>query len=197
MDFTESCKRGNLEAVKRLIDEAIITAALYGNSDIVKYLTVLPGVKVEYALENACIEGYTDLVRFLVGLPNICLPKNLIILASSNGHLDIVKILCSLPGVDIGVDESQALIDAAMNGHVETVKYLLPRLDPLAQDNGALFQAINYYNPGVIEALMAHQNYKFDPQDDQADRKLSIWCSSKGYKYIAEVLACRRRLNYM
>jgi hypothetical protein len=47
-----------------------------------------------------------------------------IILASRNGHLEIVKFLASLDSVNPGDQQNRSIISASRNGHLEIVKFL-------------------------------------------------------------------------
>ena len=57
-------------------------------------------------------------------------------LAVDNGHVDVVRYLCELPGdrgVNPGADGSYAIRQAAMNNHVGVVRYLWAALPPPSQ----------------------------------------------------------------
>ena len=68
--------------------------------------------------------------------------------ASDNGHLEIVKYLSTLPGVDPSADDNEAIRYASWNGHLEVVKYLitLPGVDPYCAIRWA-------YNNGQSEVV--------------------------------------------
>ena len=47
--------------------------------------------------------------------------------AASNGDVDVVRLLCELPGdrgVNPGAGDNYAILSAAANGHVDVVRYL-------------------------------------------------------------------------
>ena len=75
--------------------------------------------------------------------------------ASHQGHLEVVKFLSTLPGVDVSDCENWGICYASAVGHLEVVKYLstLPGVDPSAQDNAAIRRASENGHLEVVEYL--------------------------------------------
>jgi len=75
--------------------------------------------------------------------------------ATAFGHLEVVKYLCSLPGVNPAADDNCAIRYAAKKGHLEVVNFLT-HFQFLKQWRLAMadtFQAINYL-PGKSDKFL-------------------------------------------
>ena len=123
----------------------LFLAAIYGHTDIVRYLVGLPEVDVnhcdsnnETALHCAVTEGHSDVVQVLIDAGADIDTKNEdgyspLHVASRSGALEVVKMLVrGGAGVNVTDDDGRTcLILAAPNGHTETVRYLvgLPEVD--------------------------------------------------------------------
>lgn len=110
------------------------------------------------AFKNACEFGRLNIVRYLInlkaemvasGLSNGFIKEDIntaLLLASSNGHLDVIKELMNrkfLSGLDPKDENgSTPLLLAINNGHLEVVKFLL--------ENGADFNAEDVVHFGVL-----------------------------------------------
>lgn len=130
--LTWACEEGNLDVVQLLIEKgAKITqnclhhAGYYGHFDIVKLLLDLDNIVANEGdvLYEPCYHGYTKIVQLLLEKgaikENNCLEK-----ASSNGYIDVVKLLLA----HYTHDESEindALGEASQHGHQEITQLLL------------------------------------------------------------------------
>lgn len=76
--------------------------------------------------------------------------------AARNGHLEVVKYLAVLPGVNLAAKDNHAIRMVASNGHLEVVKYLegLPGVNPAAQDNDAIRMAAFQKHLEVVRYLL-------------------------------------------
>ncbi|KAJ3292672.1 hypothetical protein HDU76_007140, partial [Blyttiomyces sp. JEL0837] len=63
--------------------------------------------------------------------------------AAANGHLELMKDLVQLPGVDPTAAENASLIKVSLHGHLAVVQFLLtlPGVDATAQNNKAIRKA--------------------------------------------------------
>lgn len=78
--------------------------------------------------------------------------------AASNGHLEIVKLLVTCPGVTAAADSNYALRWASSNGHTEVVQFLLgcTGVDPAAESNDAIQRACSNGNVDIVKILLRH-----------------------------------------
>ena len=84
----------------------------------------------EEELFEACKTGRIETVKQLIeeGVGPSAQDSFAVIWAASNGHLEVVKYLCSLPGVDPSALDNDAVKWAQMFGHIEVVKYLMIKI---------------------------------------------------------------------
>ena len=103
----------------------------------------------ERRLFEACKTGRIETVKRLIeeeGVDPSAHNNDAVIWAAWNGHIKVVKYLCSLPiekGVDPSAMDNLAVRGAAQDGHLDVVKYLcsLSSVDPSAWDNDAVSHA--------------------------------------------------------
>lgn len=90
----------------------------------------------------------------------------LIILASQNGSVDMMKILLKDPRVDPSACENTAIIHASEKGNVEVVKLLLldPRVNPSAGENDALVGAIFGKHMELFKLLLSDPRINLIPR---------------------------------
>lgn len=115
----KSCQDGNIAEVQRLFPVS---------SDV-----------VNQALEIAAQYGHFDVLEFFIPLHSVS--SGALINAASRGYLRIVERLVFLPGVH---DETKnnALMWAAVFGHLDIVQFLLPLSDPKFNNSAALQSAV-------------------------------------------------------
>ena len=156
-----------MNEVKRLVEQRNVDAAMYDNTPmrfaaeyghvlIVDYLMKKPGVKVSHTLNWAFI------------------------VASENGHLNMVKYLMDLNNgishdlnenqsllVNPATNNNQAIVSAAMYGRLNVVQYLstLPGVDPAAQDNRAIRGAYTRGHSSVVKYLSTCPGVHFVPDE--------------------------------
>ena len=75
-------------------------------------------------------------------------------MASSNGHLEIVKYLVSIKA-DVSAHDNRAFYLASSNGHLETVKYLVSIVLDTVDYNYATRLACYYGNLNVVKHLVS------------------------------------------
>lgn len=93
-------------------------------------------IRIDRAIMLAATNGHLEVVKFLIAAGAD--PKNhqSLINASQNGHLDVVKFLVE-QGANVTARDDAAVRYAAFDGHLEIIKFLIA--------NGADFQAADNY----------------------------------------------------
>jgi ankyrin repeat protein len=118
----------------------LVQAAISGRLHVVKYLVEEAGADVQRAgcigwtpLMWAVDEGHTDVVGYLLSRPDIKIDaktpagESMLLLACRPGHLEVMRLLVGA-GAKVNPqasDEYGSLGDAALNGHLHVVKYLV------------------------------------------------------------------------
>ena len=146
-------KAGNLVALQRLIkagidiniqnrsgNTALMKAAGYGRTEIVRMLLEIPGIYVNIkndrgfnALRQAADQGHAEIVQMLLAVPGIdvnlkSLGSTVLLSAVGDGHTEIVQMLLAVPGIDVnlqGFHGDTALLSAVGDGRTEIVQMLL------------------------------------------------------------------------
>ncbi len=124
----------------------VARAAICGHVHVVRYLCELPperGVQPAHdgnlALKGAASRGHVAVVRYLWELSQsqpwrgIGSFDKALNFAAHLGHLDVVRYLCKVPGsLDLSACGNECVRNAAWEGHLATVEYLLtlPCVDP-------------------------------------------------------------------
>ena len=167
-----ACMSGHLEIVEFMFDlvctecaddSLLEVTAEYGHLEVVVYL-----IKHEYvdrstyesAMKVACEKGHTDIVRYLYENESVELDNKVLLDASANGHLELVKYLITILKKTKSftvrmVLEDDALLLACANGHLEVVKYLLySGADSECKDNEAVCIAAENNRMEVVEFLV-------------------------------------------
>lgn len=171
---------GNLEVVKKLLNNARIDPSCNGNLSIrvasenghwkiVKLLLqdgrVDPGSKNNYAIKFASENGHTEVVRLLLKNQRVDPSAGCFLdggdypigFASANGHTEIVRILLEDSTVNPSICNNFALRHACKNGHIEVVKLLCEKIDNFGIKVGfrlGLRNAIDYRQKEVINFLV-------------------------------------------
>jgi ankyrin repeat protein len=116
-----------------------------------------------------------------------------IIMASLNGHTDVVKLLLTDPRVDPSAEYNYAIQVASFNGHIEVVEILLadPRVDPSANNNYAIQSASDNGHIEVVEILLA------DPRVDPSahNNKAIRMASQYGHTDVVNLLLADNRVD--
>jgi len=97
-------------------------------------------------------------ILILAGVDPTANDNAAIIVASFNGHVEVVKLLLQQPRADPTADNNYAIREASENGYIEVVKLLLeqPGVDPTAEDNEAIRKASEN---GYLEVVKLLQEY--------------------------------------
>jgi ankyrin repeat protein len=148
-------------------------------------------------IENCCGENLVFLLKYLIDDQGAQLEtKNeFLIIASQNGHKDIVAFLLE-KGIDINQtdkDGRTALIWASGKGHEEIVKMLLEKknIEINQKDNNdgntALMWATGEGHKEIVKILLENENIEINQKDKEGNTAL-IWASFKGYMEIVKML---------
>ena len=113
----------------------IIEAAQIGDLNVVKHLIEVDGVDVETTNDYYY---YTS-----------------VIVAALNGHLEVVKLLSTLPEVDAGAGGDLAIRQAELHGHLKVVHFLglLPEVDVAGEENSLIRWTVLRGNLEMIRIL--------------------------------------------
>jgi hypothetical protein len=125
------------------------------------------------ALQEAFREGREDMVRYLLTQPGIdvAAKDELLILAAAHGFTNLIKDLLTQPGVNPRAQDYKALIEAARNGHAETIQTLLravPDYPPVDLQIDPLYQAARS-NPLVGQIVLGYYGWQRLPPSPQKD----------------------------
>lgn len=103
----------------------------------------------------ACQEGNLEILQMLLRDSRVHLVPEGLFMAARWGNLEIVQFLSTL--IDPSVQDSKALREAAWQGHLDIVDFLLlsGRVDPAARNNAAITLAASFGYADVVERLMA------------------------------------------
>lgn len=137
--FLEAARAGDLHGLKLLIAQSDIKnlnfpfaldyAAYHGNIEIIRYIVDNGYAKSELgysllydAMYVAAQQNRTDIVKYFLSVEHKTCSWGLVGAAQQN-HLDLVKDLIGLVGVD-SLYFQDAIVRAAENGHLEVIQYL-------------------------------------------------------------------------
>tara|TARA_B110001450_G_scaffold190015_1_gene178196 strand:- start:644 stop:1693 length:1050 start_codon:yes stop_codon:yes gene_type:complete len=140
------CKKGNLLLIKdvlskyynnfRLCNSSFKYSCKSGNLELVKYLLQLDKLNInelinniDSSFQNSCLSGNLELVTFLLDLfPNINISKYDELSFQSaclSRNIGLVKYLLLIkPNIDIYAYNNEAIKNACYSGSIEIVKYL-------------------------------------------------------------------------
>ena len=139
----EAAASGYLDLTSHLdkVSKALILAARYGHTEVVRELLKVPGIDVNAidkngvtALIGAAEQGHSETVSQLLKVPGIDVNaktetgRTALILASVYSRTIVVKELLKVPGIDVNTKDKDgytALMFAAWRGHTEVVRELL------------------------------------------------------------------------
>lgn len=120
-------------AIMGYLEEAVITAVIYGQYSVVEYLIG---------------DGHVA-----ISLPSI---EDALYRAAEYGHMNIIEYLRSHGSTHLeDVDDGALLITAVDNGHLDLVAYLLNYIDVNVQDGLALLQAASIGDLPIVELLVS------------------------------------------
>ena len=197
---------GHLELVKYLVrrgadfqaidNYAFRVAVSRGHFDVVQYL-------VENHVERKCTGrkrvGRVDErnllsygVKAISEYGHLKLLEEAVIVASSNGHLEIVKYLVNL-GVDFQAVDNQAVRLASKNGHLEVIKYLVEKGAEIHGDEAIQWASTNGHFE--IVKYFVERGSDFQAFDNEAIRVACIYKNFKIVKYLVEMGAPEDRIS--
>jgi hypothetical protein len=148
-------------------------------------------------IENCCRENLVSLLKYFIEDQGaqINTKNKYLIMASQNGHKDIVAFLLE-KGIDINQTDKEygntALIWASSQGHVEIVKLLL------AKENIEINQTTKYGMTAlkwasikghveIVKLLLAKENIEIN-QEDKLGNTALMWASLNGHAEIVKIL---------
>lgn len=102
----------------------------------------------------ASFNGHLDIVKYLLPLTDPTLYPRGVVTAANGGYLDVVKYLAS-QGIDVHDDDDEALIFASREGHLDIVKYLVEEQNANvhADDDRAIKWAAENNHQDVVNYL--------------------------------------------
>ena len=215
-EFLEACKQGNIEDVKRLLEQnvdvnakdnygqtALMLAEGEGHTEIVEIL-IDNGADVnakdiygKTALMWAAINGHTEIVEILIDNGADVNAKDndgqtALMLAEGEGHTEAAKLLID-NGADVNAKDDDgltALMLAANRGHTEIVEILIDNgADVNAKDNDGQTALMLAEGEGHTEAakLLIDNGADVNAKDDDGLTAL-MYAANRGYTETAEVL---------
>jgi ankyrin repeat protein len=148
-------------------------------------------------IENCCCEHLISLLKYFIQDKgaNLKTKNKFLILASENGHKDIVAFLLE-KGIDVNQQDSNgstALICASFNGHKEIVEMLLQveNIQINQQDNKygytALMLASQKGHKEIVQMLLQDKKIEINQQDQEGYTAL-MYASANGHKEIVQML---------
>ena len=117
-------------------------------------------------------------VKDLLPLINLKDHPQPLILAAEKGHLSLVKLFA--PKSLVSAKSNAALRFASAGGHLDVLKYLVPRSEK--KKDSCLCLAAQNGHLDVVKFLLDHR----DPKED--DSAALMWAALKGHKDIVELL---------
>jgi hypothetical protein len=155
-------------------------------------------------IENCCRENLVFLLKYLFEDQGAKLKtKNeFLILASQNGHKDIVAFLLE-KGIDINqtdkYDGKTALMRASSEGHVEIVKLLLAKenieINQTTKSGWtALMKAPENGHVEIVKLLLVKDNIEIN-QTDQNGLTALMWASEQGHVEIVKLLLAKENIE--
>ena len=126
------------------------------------------------------------------GVNPVAVNNQALVFAASNGHLEVVQYLVTLPGVDPSAQDNQAIIMAASRGFLEVVQYLvtLPVVDPAARNNKSIEMAADKEKWDIVRFLASLQG--LDPREN--NNELFIWLVSENMAVATKGLVKSKKL---
>ncbi|KAI9341144.1 ankyrin repeat-containing domain protein [Obelidium mucronatum] len=182
-------------------DNLLADSVCFGGVEIVKVLLndprIDPASNFNAALLEACYKENLEIVKLLLAAsPSVdpSMNDNLpILIASSWGYSELVKLLLSDPRVDPTVNDHKALFGAITEGHDEVVRLLLqdPRVDPTADGHRAFRYAILKGEWPVLEVFL--EDSRVDPSVGR--NVATISAATEAWPNIVEMLLSDPRVD--
>ena len=120
---------------------------------------------------------------------------DVLIFASKNGHLEVVRLLLSNPKVNLSDQNNNVIILASQYGNSEVVRLLLldPRVNPSDQNNKAIILASRYGRLEVVRLLLS--NPRVNPSDQNNEALISA--SKNGHLEVVRLLLLDPKLDLL
>jgi ankyrin repeat protein len=146
-------------------------------------------------IENCCVENLFNILNYLIEnkAANIKTKNQFLLLASKNGHQDIVNLLLER-GIDINQkdeDGRNALHLASWYGHQETVQLLIEnRIDIKQTDEFGLnaLHLASRYGHSVIVQILIKKGMDIRQKDSLFGQNALHWASEGGHGEIVQLL---------
>ncbi|KAJ3328396.1 hypothetical protein HDU76_010038, partial [Blyttiomyces sp. JEL0837] len=162
--YEHAFRYNNVDIVKLIFDDLGFQENISLSSNRLRFII----------LNDACKQGRVELVKMLLmGYNNFIINNwsheektEAFIQACEGGHLDIVKLLLDVGGVDVTSEWNKPVRVACRNGHLSIVKLLvdLPGVDPLDfdQDCGDIVRAIGGGHLDVVNFVLERNLDRID-----------------------------------
>jgi ankyrin repeat protein len=148
-------------------------------------------------IENCCSENLISLLKYFIQDKgaNLNTKNKFLIIASENGHKDIVAFLLT-KGIDVNQhdeDNYTALMWACIKGHKEIVQMLLQDENIKINLQGgwdgwsALIVASRKGHKEIVQMLLQDKNIEINQRNRHGETAL-MWASQEGHKEIVEML---------
>jgi ankyrin repeat protein len=147
-------------------------------------------------IENCCSENLIFLLKYLIEDKgaNLKTENEFLVIASANGHKDIVAFLLE-NGIDVNQQDKDGefpLICASENGHKEIVQLLLEDKKILINQKDdlgmtALMRASRFGHKEVVEILLQDENIEINLRNNGGYTAL-MWALANSHKEIAQMI---------
>ncbi|KAJ3308149.1 hypothetical protein HDV04_001724, partial [Boothiomyces sp. JEL0838] len=208
-----------IELPFRLKKLAFERASHFGSFSILKSLDLCPSTSENILIRSCCKYGYMDILVHYINHPNVdlqCFGNTPLISACKSNHIQVVELLlktldpsvnnneciriCAKYGYidlvklllkDPRVTPTDTLWRCCINGHYNTVEYLMDYCDPSESNNLAIRQACINGNIDIIKCLL--NDSRVDPSD--YDNEAIKYASYFGHLKVVEMLLRDPRVN--
>lgn len=199
----ESAQRGDVEVVKKLLDEYHDVVESYGDGESCYFVNMRESVFGRTALHAATIKGHSDVVKVLLECPTIdvnlvdAAKRTALHMAVGNGRADIVRLLLYACGIHVNAVDGfvrTPLFEAVRDNKVEIAAILLAdqRVNAGAWflAKTPLHKAIDNCNFEMVETLLSSNAgvYVVNERDEKYGMTPLYVAASRGFHDIVQRL---------